>query len=272
MGENPAIVNRSLTSIFNELEFLKDSQVISDSLFTQITTHLPKRYNRGDAVIGPITALNSSTSNSPTRDSSNANTASNSFGNEKQEYSAPPPRPVGPSGQNDELVEALYDYRPSDASDLELRQGCIVEVLEKVNNDWWRGRRQDTSQIGLFPSNYVKSSSGSRDTGRPAPALPSNSYNNSYQQPSSYGPPAYGPPGPQNTGYVPPFPQYNQQDLGYQQSQPPMQAQAVAVQQPQQQQHSAGGEAFKKFGSKLGNAAIFGAGATIGSDIVNSIF
>jgi hypothetical protein len=28
----------------------------------------------------------------------------------------------------------------------------------------------------------------------------------------------------------------------------------------------------KKFGKKMGNAAIFGAGATIGSNIVNSIF
>lgn len=31
-------------------------------------------------------------------------------------------------------------------------------------------------------------------------------------------------------------------------------------------------ETGKKFGKKLGNAAIFGAGATIGSDLVNSIF
>jgi len=31
-------------------------------------------------------------------------------------------------------------------------------------------------------------------------------------------------------------------------------------------------EGGKKFGKKLGNAAIFGAGATIGSDLVNSIF
>ncbi|CAG7989058.1 unnamed protein product [Penicillium nalgiovense] len=31
-------------------------------------------------------------------------------------------------------------------------------------------------------------------------------------------------------------------------------------------------EGGKKFGKKLGNAAIFGAGATVGSNIVNSIF
>jgi hypothetical protein len=33
-----------------------------------------------------------------------------------------------------------------------------------------------------------------------------------------------------------------------------------------------GTEMGKKFGKKLGNAAIFGAGATIGGNIVNSIF
>lgn len=33
-----------------------------------------------------------------------------------------------------------------------------------------------------------------------------------------------------------------------------------------------GEEMGKKFGKKLGNAAIFGAGATIGGNIVNSIF
>lgn len=52
--------------------------------------------------------------------------------------------------------------------------------------------------------------------------------------------------------------------------------QAQVVQQqpvPQQQGSGSGGsDALKKFGSKLGNAAIFGAGATIGSDLVNSIF
>ena len=56
----------------------------------------------------------------------------------------------------------------------------------------------------------------------------------------------------------------------------PMQQMPPQQQVQQQQQaahsHGAGSETFKKFGSKLGNAAIFGAGATIGSDLVNSIF
>lgn len=49
------------------------------------------------------------------------------------------------------------------------------------------------------------------------------------------------------------------------------------AQQPVQVGGGAGGqsklqEGGKKFGKKLGNAAIFGAGASIGSNIVNGIF
>lgn len=48
----------------------------------------------------------------------------------------------------------------------------------------------------------------------------------------------------------------------------------VAQGQPGQAdgQPSKGQEMGKKFGKKLGNAAIFGAGATMGSNLVNSIF
>jgi len=42
--------------------------------------------------------------------------------------------------------------------------------------------------------------------------------------------------------------------------------------QPVESKPGKGGEMGKKFGKKLGNAAIFGAGATIGGNIVNSIF
>lgn len=49
--------------------------------------------------------------------------------------------------------------------------------------------------------------------------------------------------------------------------------QAVGEGQVQQQQQPSKVETQgKKFGKKLGNAAIFGAGATIGSNIVNGIF
>lgn len=41
---------------------------------------------------------------------------------------------------------------------------------------------------------------------------------------------------------------------------------------PEGRKYSKLEEQGKKFGKKMGNAAIFGAGATIGSNIVNGIF
>jgi hypothetical protein len=49
---------------------------------------------------------------------------------------------------------------------------------------------------------------------------------------------------------------------------PPMQV----ANDPVESRPGKGQEMGKKFGKKLGNAAIFGAGATIGGNIVNSIF
>jgi len=43
-------------------------------------------------------------------------------------------------------------------------------------------------------------------------------------------------------------------------------------QPPEGRKYSKLEEQGKKFGKKMGNAAIFGAGATIGSNIVNGIF
>ena len=67
-------------------------------------------------------------------------------------------------------------------------------------------------------------------------------------------------------GYQNPPPQ---QQNPYDSAVPPMQ---MANQPAEQHQPGKGSEMGKKFGKKLGNAAIFGAGATIGWNIVNSIF
>lgn len=46
--------------------------------------------------------------------------------------------------------------------------------------------------------------------------------------------------------------------------------QEVQQQEPEKKEHHAS-DGVKKLGGKFGNAAVFGAGASIGSDIVNSI-
>lgn len=170
----------------------------------------------------------------------------------------PPPPPVL------EYVEALYNFEPQQDGDLGFKAGDKIQVLEKPSAEWYRGRLGNDE--GMFPSNYVKPASPSSLTSkhlappsyeqqRISPQATVQSQQ-SYQQP----PMGYAAPPPQPMAYAPAP------------AQPVYQAppQQVVVEQPQQQHSSHSG--LKSFGSKLGNAAIFGAGATIGSDIVNSIF
>jgi LAS seventeen-binding protein 1/2 len=110
-----------------------------------------------------------------------------------------------------------------------------------MNADWWMGQNLRTGQEGIFPRSYV------------APEPPAGGYGGGPNEKQGYNDP-------------------------YNANAPPMaiaaQGGAVGAAQAQQQPHEPGKveQGAKKFGKKLGNAAIFGAGATIGSNIVNSIF
>ncbi|QHS73444.1 Lsb1p [Saccharomyces paradoxus] len=238
-----SLVNRSLKNIRNELEFLRESNVISGDTFDLINSKLPEKW---DGNLG-----------SP----SNANT--------------------------EEYVEALYDFEAQQDGDLSLKTGDKIQVLEKISPDWYRGKANN--KVGIFPANYVKpaftrsaslksgeaalSSTVSRPTVPPPSYEPAPSQYPSQQVSAPYAPPAgymQAPPPQQQQAplpFPPPFTNYYQQPQ--QQYAPPSQQVPVEA----QPQHSSGASsAFKSFGSKLGNAAIFGAGSAIGSDIVNSIF
>ncbi|CAG8485273.1 8103_t:CDS:2 [Diversispora eburnea] len=54
------------------------------------------------------------------------------------------------------VVEALWDLNGDDEDDLNFKKGDTVEVLEKVNEDWWKGRIQGTNVVGIFPKVYTK--------------------------------------------------------------------------------------------------------------------
>lgn len=263
-----AFINRSLTTIRNELEFLKDSNVITERFYDEFTEKLPKKYQEGappvDVQPGAIQG-----------------------GNEKSEYrGGPAPQanehnaPTPPPPAQQEIVEALYDYHPQDPTDLTLRRGAKITVLEKLNDDWWKGRDMNGGGgEGIFPSNYVtKASDSSRGAPPPPPYGASSSEkgapNFGYNPPPPQQMPP--PPGPSNTSnyasYPPPSANYYPPPMQQapMPAPPPPQPQPVEQQQQQQQPQEHGH--MRKFGGKLGNAAIFGAGATMGSEIVHSIF
>ncbi|RFU74899.1 hypothetical protein TARUN_7342 [Trichoderma arundinaceum] len=249
--------NRSLRNIKNELETLLEKGVIDEAAFDTIHSALPAETPlRGAA---PGNAARSATqtpaqaaavATPPVQALQNLNVNGTSPAPPSYEDTPAPNVPTRSPAAKPVLAHAraLYRYDASDARDLSLEKDDKVDVYEYMNQDWWMGRNHRTGLEGIFPQNYVFVE---QEQKAPAPAAVA------YPPQPAYGYPQ-GPPAQQNP---------------YNASVPPM---AIAEGgQPSQQGadgNSKVGEYGKKFGKKLGNAAIFGAGASIGSNIVNSIF
>ncbi|XP_054904831.1 vinexin isoform X4 [Poeciliopsis prolifica] len=51
--------------------------------------------------------------------------------------------------------KAVYNYTPQNGDELELREGDIVQVMEKCDDGWFVGTSERTHTFGTFPGNYV---------------------------------------------------------------------------------------------------------------------
>nr|XP_046203301.1 vinexin-like isoform X4 [Oncorhynchus gorbuscha] len=51
--------------------------------------------------------------------------------------------------------KAVYNYKPQNKDELELREGDIVQVMEKCDDGWFVGTSKRTHAFGTFPGNYV---------------------------------------------------------------------------------------------------------------------
>ncbi|KAH9888653.1 SH3 domain-containing protein [Xylariomycetidae sp. FL2044] len=252
--------NKSLRLIKNELESLLEKGVIGDDVFDKIHAILPAESslsgasasstprNAANPVSPPVNpmanlALNPaavSPAASPAPPAYHT-TGPPSLPARNGSSGPPPPPPAKPViGQ----AAALYRYQAADDRDLSFERDDRIAVYEYMNDDWWMGRNQRTGAEGIFPKNYVRLEEKQQQ--QPPPPQP-----------------YYGAPSPAGAGYPPP----PQQQNPYNANVPPM-AVAEAPSGPPSKAQEQG----KKFGKKLGNAAIFGAGATIGGKIVNGIF
>ncbi|KAK3994936.1 hypothetical protein QBC44DRAFT_285210 [Cladorrhinum sp. PSN332] len=254
--------NRSLRLIKNELESLLEKGVITDSAFDTISSLLPAesplsaaaaRANVAPSLPTPASTPASSHNPAPPTSALNNLSLNSSSASQPPSYSqstAVPPslpnRNQTPSTVPTKPIlahaRAIYKYAATDARDCSFDRDDRIAVYEYMNTDWWMGRNTRTGQEGIFPKSYVTLESDNEKAAAPQVLYP--------QQPT-----------------------YNNQ--GYPAA--PPQGEPYNAQQQQQPQGEEGkdskiGEHGKKFGKKLGNAAIFGAGATIGSNIVNSIF
>ncbi|KAJ0177129.1 hypothetical protein K1T71_007138 [Dendrolimus kikuchii] len=51
------------------------------------------------------------------------------------------------------LVQALYDFTPQEAGELEFRRGDVITVTDRSDQHWWQG--EIAHRRGLFPASYV---------------------------------------------------------------------------------------------------------------------
>lgn len=51
--------------------------------------------------------------------------------------------------------QAMYQYRPQNEDELELREGDRVDVMQQCDDGWFVGVSRRTQKFGTFPGNYV---------------------------------------------------------------------------------------------------------------------
>ena len=49
---------------------------------------------------------------------------------------------------------AAFDFEPQEDGELRLRKGDVITVIDKSDQNWWRGTCN--GQEGMFPVPYVK--------------------------------------------------------------------------------------------------------------------
>ncbi|XP_071978952.1 sorbin and SH3 domain-containing protein 2 isoform X19 [Engystomops pustulosus] len=55
-----------------------------------------------------------------------------------------------------EPYQSLYNYTPRNEDELELKEGDVIDVMEKCDDGWFVGTSRRTKFFGTFPGNYVK--------------------------------------------------------------------------------------------------------------------
>ncbi|XP_026198744.1 vinexin isoform X2 [Anabas testudineus] len=65
------------------------------------------------------------------------------------------PNNLGSTVVQRQPYKAVYNYKPQNSDELELREGDIVQVMEKCDDGWFVGTSERTHAFGTFPGNYV---------------------------------------------------------------------------------------------------------------------
>lgn len=55
-----------------------------------------------------------------------------------------------------EVYVAAYEFRPEEDGELYFKRGDHIEVLDKEDSNWWKGKNVSSGNVGLFPATYVQ--------------------------------------------------------------------------------------------------------------------
>ena len=265
-----------LTSMLQELETLLEKEVISESSYASIMALLPTESSLSSTSL-ERTAKSAGAAGAGLDITSLSMSKAPPAVASSEPLSGPPPAysqtpvssaPALPARQNTQptapekpilcKAHALYKYAAQDSRDCSFDKDDVIHVYEYMNADWWMGKNSRTGSEGIFPRTYIEIVHDGGDEKSVA----------TWRNEKAAGPvgaaaayPHPPPPGARNP---------------YHSDAPPMAIADGAGSHHGQDQagegENQGKDMGKKFGKKLGNAAIFGAGATMGSKLVNSIF
>lgn len=56
----------------------------------------------------------------------------------------------------EEVYVAAYEFRPEEEGELYFKRGDLIEVLDKEDSNWWKGKNMTSGNVGLFPATYVQ--------------------------------------------------------------------------------------------------------------------
>ncbi|XP_077574786.1 sorbin and SH3 domain-containing protein 2 isoform X3 [Stigmatopora nigra] len=59
-------------------------------------------------------------------------------------------------GGGGDPFQAAYHYAPRNEDELELREGDVIDVMEKCDDGWFVGTSRRSKMFGTFPGNYVR--------------------------------------------------------------------------------------------------------------------
>ncbi|KAF2458778.1 SH3 domain-containing protein [Lineolata rhizophorae] len=245
-----AMAKKSLQNVKTELEFLGNINAISPAQLSQVMEILRDTPLAASINASVTTGMSNLAVSTPSSDEKKTGYyADNATGHAAAAIAPPPaygaPSPVAPPAGPPPLARAtaLYAYNAADAGDLALAPHDRIAVTEYMNAEWWKGRNERSGAEGIFPRAYVRvEEKGVASSGSLSPM-------------------------PAPTPYVPPG---QQQGTNY--GNVPLEVSQSGGSHGGPHAPSKTEEYGKKFGKKMGNAAIFGAGATVGSKIVNGIF